>query len=70
MDAEAYQLLNKDDADRITTFTDAIETDPVQLSDREVQLLLDFLHALTDPNSLDMRWTVPQSVPSGLPLAD
>lgn len=70
LDAEAYQLLNKDDADRITTFTDAIETDPVQLSDREVQLLLDFLHALTDPNSLDMRWTVPQSVPSGLPLAD
>jgi len=49
---------------------DAIEIKPVVLSDVEIKLLTDFLHALTDPASLDMRATAPARVPSGLPLAD
>lgn len=40
------------------------------LSDREVELLIEFLHALTDPASMDLRPTVPMTVPSGLPVAD
>ena len=70
LDEEAYELLNKEDKERIEAFVDAIEIEPVYLSDREVQFVIDFLHALTDPASLDLRWTVPKSVPSGLPIAD
>ena len=39
-----------------------------KLSDSEVYDLLEFLRALTDPNSLDLRKDVPQKVPSGLPV--
>jgi len=31
---------------------------------------MEFLHTLTDTNSLDLRSTVPSIVPCGLPLAD
>jgi cytochrome c peroxidase len=44
--------------------------EPVQLTDRELRQLMDFLHALTDPGSMDLRASVPAAVPSGLPLAD
>ncbi len=43
---------------------------PRSLSDQEVAELVAFLHALTDPASLDLRSTVPMRVPSGLPVAD
>jgi hypothetical protein len=43
---------------------------PMDLTVREIGLLIDFLHALTDPASVDLRHTVPARVPSGLPLAD
>ena len=39
-------------------------------SDEDVDRIIDFLHALTDPRSLDVRAQVPMRVPSGLPLAD
>ena len=48
----------------------AIEIEPVELSSEEISYLLDFLNALTDPASVDMRSTVPNSVPSGLSMAD
>lgn len=48
----------------------AIEIEPVELSPEEISYLLDFLNALTDPASVDMRSTVPNSVPSGLSMAD
>jgi cytochrome c peroxidase len=54
--------------------TDAIaaanELEPQHLRDEEVEDLLDFLRALTDPRAEDLRKTVPASVPSGLPLAE
>ena len=37
---------------------------------REIDRLLAFLHALTDPRVFDLRNDVPARVPSGLPLAD
>lgn len=43
---------------------------PVSLSDEDLGLLLELLHALTDPASMDLCHTVPVSVPGGLPLAD
>ena len=46
------------------------ELAPRFLSDDEIARLIDFLHALIDPASLDLRKDVPFSVPSGLPLAE
>jgi cytochrome c peroxidase len=48
----------------------AAELPPVQLTATEIGLLIEFLHALTDPAMLDLRRDVPVSVPSGLPLAE
>jgi cytochrome c peroxidase len=45
-------------------------TSHTTLKEKEVQALLAFLHALTDPAALDMRAIVPAAVPSGLPLWD
>ena len=49
---------------------DANELAPGNLTDTEVADLIEFLKALTDPNSRDMRHLVPASVPSGLPVGD
>jgi cytochrome c peroxidase len=43
---------------------------PVQLSERQITDLILFLHALTDPAALDLRHTIPATVPSGLPVWD
>ena len=68
LDAIGFEVHN--DALSHSDLASAIEIDPVVLSDEEIKLLTDFLHALTDPASLDMRATAPTRVPSGLPLAD
>ena len=49
---------------------DANELAPRNLTDTEISDLIEFLKALTDPNSRDMRHLVPASVPSGLPVGD
>lgn len=46
------------------------ELAPQHLSDAEVEDLLAFLEALTDPSSLDRIDLVPATVPSGLPVSD
>ena len=43
---------------------------PIQLTEEELSDLMDFLHALTDPSSLNLLSDVPDSVPSGLPVED
>jgi cytochrome c peroxidase len=48
----------------------ANELESVELSDKQFRNLMAFLHALTDPNSLDLRKTVPKKVPSKLRLYD
>lgn len=42
------------------------EKTQVQLSDAEIQAILAFLDALTSPTALDLKHTIPASVPSGL----
>jgi len=69
-DLDAIDLEVHNDELSRADLASAIEIEPVALSDEEVKLLTDFLHALTDPSSLDMRTTAPTRVPSGLPLAD
>lgn len=48
----------------------ANELPPNRLEDREVTDLLAFLDSLTDPASRDLTRWIPESVPSGLPVAD
>ena len=43
-------------------------SDGVQLSDEEILYLLAFLDSLTSPSALDLKHTIPASVPSGLPV--
>ena len=45
----------------------ASEIAPVALDDAEVEALVAFLHALTDPRARDRRHLIPDAVPSGLP---
>jgi cytochrome c peroxidase len=69
-DLDARDLVVQSDPARRAAIAEANEAIPVALGDREVQLLLAFLHALTDPAALDLRAEIPQSVPSGLPIWD
>jgi cytochrome c peroxidase len=46
------------------------ELPPRGLSDRDVDSLIEFLRALTDPNSIDLRIDVPINVPSGLTIVE
>jgi cytochrome c peroxidase len=59
-----------DDPVRRAAIADANELRRVNLKEREIEELVTFLHALTDPAALDMRRDVPISVPSGLPIWD
>jgi cytochrome c peroxidase len=69
---ESTDFVHQDSAVNRAAIAAAIDPllPPIALSDQEVGLLMEFLHALTDPASMDLRTTVPISVPSGLPLAD
>ncbi len=72
-DLDAIDFIHHDSAANraaIAAAVDPLLTTPSNLTDQEVALLIEFLHALTDPSKVDLRHTVPASVPSGLPLAD
>ncbi|MEP3848354.1 MAG: cytochrome c peroxidase [Paracoccaceae bacterium] len=56
------------DANEMSSIADANELEPTSLSDSEVQDLIAFLNALTDPFSLRGRLGIPAQVPSGLPV--
>ena len=49
---------------------DSSELTSIELTDDEVNMILAFLHALTDPSSLDLRHDVPKKVPSGAAIFD
>jgi len=68
LDELDFQVLN--DSAAMTAIGDACELESVALSENQIGLLMDFLHALTDPSSVDLRVDVPSSVPSGLTLAE
>ena len=67
---DSQDCLVHDDQSRVALIAAANELRPVRLKKRQIGYLIEFLHALTDPDSLDLRQDVPSSVPSGLPLAE
>lgn len=69
-DLDALDFIVHDDPVRRQAISDAIEIQPVSLTESEISKLMDFLNALTDPACIDMRNTAPLSVPSGLPVFD
>ena len=68
LDAKDQQAMNAPSV--LAAIAKANELSAVELKEREVSQLIDFLHALTDPAMLDMRGDVPRSLPSGLLLGD
>lgn len=69
-DLSAIDFTVHNDATSRSNLANAVEIAPVQLTNMEFEDLMEFLHALTDTSSLDLRDTVPARVPSGLPVRD
>ncbi|RMG49031.1 MAG: cytochrome-c peroxidase [Acidobacteria bacterium] len=69
-DLDELDLRALEDERQRQELASACELAPRHLSDEEIADLVAFLRALTDPRSLDLRWTVPERVPSGLPVRD
>lgn len=70
LDAENYAAM--DDPDRVHYIAAYNELAPMNYSAEDIDRIMDFLNALTDPRSLDLRsdQNVVSGVPSGLPLND
>lgn len=69
-DLDALDVVIMNDDVSVASIAAANELAPVQLSEREFRDLIAFLHALTDPSSIDLRSDVPASLPSGNTLAE
>jgi cytochrome c peroxidase len=69
-DLDALDFIVQNDPARLLEIAARCELQPIDLTEKEIDRLIEFLHALTDPASLDLRSDVPKSVPSGLPLAE
>lgn len=68
LDAQDFLVLN--DPVRMQAIKDACELPSVELTEPEFRQLMDFLYALTDPTSIDLRDDMPDRVPSGLSLIE
>jgi cytochrome c peroxidase len=69
-DLDALDLIAFNDQAVTDAIAAAIELIPPTLTPVQIDDLMEFLHALTDPSAGDLRSTVPARVPSGLPLAE
>lgn len=69
-DLDALDFVVQNDPQRLDAIAAANTAFTLDLGEREVQALLAFLHALTDPAAQDLRSDVPAAVPSGLPVWD
>jgi len=69
-DLDAIDCIVMNNPTRVAAIAAANELAPVQLSAKKVYQLVEFLQSLTDPASIDIRGDTPESLPSGLPLAE
>ncbi|VAX27397.1 Methylamine utilization protein mauG precursor [hydrothermal vent metagenome] len=69
-DLDALDCIVQNDIERVRAIGDANTLRPQRLKEKEIKALLAFLHALTDPGSLDLRADVPTHLPSGLSLVE
>ena len=64
----AIDFLVWDDRIEMNRYRQKIDIEPVALSDDEIANLTDFLHALTGRSAKTLRFGIPDTVPSGLPV--
>jgi cytochrome c peroxidase len=70
-DLDALDFIVMDDPSRVAEIAAHSELqDTMRYGPKDIDLIIDFLNALTDPNSVDNRDDVPARVPSGLTLAE
>ncbi|HHH43894.1 MAG TPA: cytochrome-c peroxidase [Gammaproteobacteria bacterium] len=71
-DLDASDFLVTGDPASQDAVADAVadELRTMHYSEDDIDYIMDFLNALTDPASIDLRRDVPESVPSGLTLAE
>jgi len=69
-DLDASDFVVQNDPARRALIAAGVNTKPMKLSKNELSRLVDFLKALTDPNSRDLQSDIPDHIPSGLPLGD
>ncbi len=67
---DAIDFIAHNDEVRRQAIADAIDIEPVNLTDQEISDLMAFLHALTDVSCIDLRKHVVNRVPSGLSVVD
>lgn len=68
LDEQDFEVM--DDRDKVRAIAKANELRGRQLRQSEIDDLMDFLHALTDPAAIDLRKDTPMIVPSGIPVAE
>ncbi len=69
-DLDALDFITMDDQERVDFIAAHNELPLLGYSDEDVDRIIDFLNALTDPSSIDLRSDLPRSVPSGLPMVE
>ncbi len=69
-DLDALDVVLMNDDVSVANIAATNELAPVQLTEREIRDLIEFLRALTDPSSIDLRSDIPVSLPSGNTLAE
>ena len=69
-DLSPLDFLVMDNPDLVNYIEIHNELEPFTYTPQDVDLIIEFLHALTDSSSIDLRDDQPFTVPSGLPLAD
>lgn len=69
-DLDALDCIVQNDPSRVAAIANSSDVVPVSLKDKEVKQIIDFLNALTDPSSIDLRSDLPKRAPSGLTLAE
>ena len=69
-DLDATDFVVQNNMGVLADIANANELEPIRLSERKIKHLIEFLHALTDKHSIDLRSDMPKEVASGLPLAD
>ena len=69
-DLDALDFITMNDKQRVKFIAEFNELLPFTYTDENVDRIIDFLHALTDTASIDLRDDQPFTVPSGLTLAD
>lgn len=69
-DLDALDFIVMDDKRRVRAIAEASELPEFAYTPSDIDRIIDFLNALTDPASIDLRKDTPMTVPSGIPVAE